>query len=105
MKYMITYSFRLGGDYEHNLDNAELLTRAFRKWKPESGLSVLAFVETLSDTGGYVLVEADDPRTVFSFVAKFGVWVESEVVPVIDVTESVPLATASLEWARTSSKG
>jgi hypothetical protein len=105
MKYMIDYAFRLGGAYEENLTNAESLTRAFSKWKPEDGLNVLAFVSNLSDTGGYVLVEAADPKVVFSFVSKFVAWAESEIVPVIDVGDAVPLGSAATAWARTSSKG
>ena len=104
MKYMIEYSFRNTGAHEENLGNVETLLRAFGKWKPEDGLNVLAFVSNLADTGGYVLVDAADPKVVFSFVSKYTAWVESEVVPVIDVAESVPLGHAALAWARTSSK-
>ena len=60
---------------------------------------------TSADTGGYVLVEAADPKVVFSFVSKFVAWAKSEIVPVIDVGDAVPLGSAATAWARTSSKG
>jgi hypothetical protein len=101
---MIDYAFRSGGKYEDNIENGEALTRAFGKWKPEDGLSVLAFVERLGGAGGYALVEAADPKVVFSFASKFNVWVESKVVPVIDVGDSVPLGVASLAWAKSASQ-
>lgn len=79
---------------------------AFSKWKPEEeGLSILAFVSKVSLTGGYILIEASDPKVVASFVSKFGYWNDNHVVPVIDVGEIVPIAQASLAWAQSSSKG
>jgi Protein of unknown function (DUF3303) len=105
MKYMIDYTFRFGGEHDDNLENAETLTRAFGKWKPEEGLNILAFVSNLADTGGYVLVESADPKVVFSFVSKFNSWCACDVVPVIDVGEAVTLGQASMAWARTSAEG
>ena len=67
---------------------------AFGKWKPEEGLTVHAFVANLNN-GGYVFVEADDPKVVSSFVSKFFYWNDVNVVPVIDVADSVTLGTAS----------
>jgi len=106
MKYMIEYIIRNTGlTYEQNLAGAEALLTAFSKWKPEDGLSIHAFVSNVSGTGGYVLVEAGDPKFVTSFVSKFNYWNDVDVVPVIDVAEAVPIAQSSLAWARTSSKG
>jgi Protein of unknown function (DUF3303) len=105
MKYMIDFTFRTTGAHDENLGNTETLLRAFSKWRPEDGLTVLAFVVNLGDTGGYVLVDANDPKAVFSFVSKFIAWVESKVVPVVEVSDSVAIGHASLAWARASSKG
>jgi hypothetical protein len=68
-------------------------------------LSIQAFVENLSGTAGYCLVEANDPKVVYSFVSKYNYWNDVDVVPVIDVGEAVTVAQSSLAWARTSSKG
>ena len=51
-------------DLYQNLTGTEALITAFGKWKPEEGLSVQAFVSNVSGTGGYVLVEANDPKVV-----------------------------------------
>ena len=105
MKYMIEYTVRTTGlTYDQNLANAAALLTAFGKWKPEEGLNVLAFVSNVGLTGGYVLVEASDPKVVGSFVSKYNYWNESRVVPVIDVGEIVPIAQSSLAWAQSSSK-
>ena len=106
MKYMIEYTIRTTGlTYDQNLTGTEALITAFGKWKPEEGLSVQAFVSNVSGTGGYVLVEANDPKVVTSFVSKFNYWNDIDVVPVIDVGEAVQIAQSSLAWARSSSKG
>jgi Protein of unknown function (DUF3303) len=103
---MIEYTIRSAGlTYDQNLTGAEAILTAFGKWKPEEGLSIQAFVENLSGNAGYVLVEANDPKVVYSFVSKFSFWNDIDVVPVIDIGEAVPLTQSSVEWARSSSKG
>jgi hypothetical protein len=106
MKYMIEYVIRNTGlTHEQNFAGTEALLTAFSKWKPEDGLTIHAFVSNVSGTGGYVLVEAGDPKVVASFVSKYNYWNDVDVVPVIDVGEAVTVAQSSLAWARTSSNG
>jgi hypothetical protein len=105
VKYMIEYTIRNSGlTHEQNMAGEEALLNAFGKWRPEDGLNVQAFLSNLGN-GGYVLVEASDPKIVYSFVAKFNYWNDVDVVPVIDVQEAVELARPALAWARSSSKG
>jgi hypothetical protein len=99
MKYMIEYTIRHAGKtHEENRNDTQTLTTAFTKWKPEDGLTIHAFVSKLSNSGGYVLVEANDPKTVSSFVSKFLVWNDCEVVPVMEVADSVQIGEASRAW-------
>ena len=106
MKYMIEYEIRSAGlGLDQNFDSSQALVTAFSKWKPEEGLTVQAFVSNLGGRGGYVLVEANDPKVIVSFVSKFNFWNDVEVVPVVDVGEVVPIASASLDWARKATKG
>src|SRR5271169_5543805 len=91
VKYMIEYTVRTAGAHDHNFANSESLLIAFGKWKPEEGLTVHAFVANLVN-GGYILVEAGDPKVIASFVSKFTFWNEVNVVPVVDIGESVPIA-------------
>ena len=106
MKYMIEYKIRAGGiPLDDSFAGSQALITAFSKWKPEDGLTVHAFVSDLAAFGGYVLVEANDPKVVVSFVSKFNAWNDIKVVPVIDVGEVVPVSAASLAWAREASKG
>ncbi len=105
MKFMIEYEIRTAGlGHDQNLANQEALLTAFGKWQPEEGLTVHAFVSSLNN-GGYVLVEAADPGPVHSFVSKFFYWNDVEVVPVVDIADSVTVGNASLAWARAATGG
>jgi Domain of unknown function (DUF3303) len=105
VKYMIEYKIRTAGvTHEQNFAGSEALITAFSKWKPEEGLTVHAFVSDLAAAGGYVLVEASDPKVIVSFVSKYNFWNDVKVVPVLDVGEVVPLSAASVSWARNASK-
>ncbi|MFT7650608.1 MAG: hypothetical protein ACI8Y4_005382 [Candidatus Poriferisodalaceae bacterium] len=102
MKYMVEYGIRTAGQsHDQNLANQEALLTTFGKWAPEEGLTVHAFVGNMNN-GGYVLLEADDVKVVFSFVSKFFAWNDIEVVPVLDIAESVAISTESLAWAQAS---
>lgn len=105
MKFMIEYTIRdTGLTYEENFANRDALLKAFSKWKPDDGLNVLAFVADLSNSG-YALVEAEDPKLVGSFVGKFAFWNDVRVKPVVDIMEAVPIAGASIAWARNAVQG
>jgi hypothetical protein len=105
MKYMIEYTVRTAGlSHDQNFSNSGALLTAFSKWKPEDGLTVHAFVSNLAGNGGYILAEASDPKVIVAFVSKYTFWNDANVVPVVDVTESVPINAASLAWAQSASK-
>lgn len=105
MKYMIEYTIRSTGlTQDEGFAGSEALLTAFGKWKPEDGLTVHAFVSNLAGNGGYVLAEASDPKVIVTFVSKYNFWNDVNVVPVADVGEVVPIAAASLAWARSASK-
>ncbi len=106
MKYMLEYKIRLAGlTNEQNFANSEALLNAFGKWKPEEGLTVHAFVSNLCGNGGYVLVEADDPKVILSFITKYNYWNDVNVVPVVEVGEAASMGATSLAWARSASTG
>jgi hypothetical protein len=106
MKYMIDYKIRSAGlTHEQNFTTTDALLTAFSKWKPEDGLTVHAFVSNLAGDAGYCLVEANDPKVILSFVSKYNYWNDCNVVPVVDVGDAVTVATGSLAWARSASKG
>lgn len=108
MKYMLEYTVRTAGlSFDQNFAGSQSLLTAFSKWKPEEekGLTIHAFVANVAGRGGYVLVEANDAKVVTAFVSKYNFWNDINVVPVIDIGESVPINASSLAWAQGASKG
>ena len=105
MKYIIEYTVRTAGlTHDQNFAGSGALLTAFSKWKPEDGLTVHAFVSNLAGNGGYVLVDASDPKVIVAFASKFTFWNDVNIVPVIDVGEAVPINAAAITWARSASK-
>ena len=107
MKYMLEYTVRTAGlSFDQNFAGSQSLLSAFSKWRPEEekGLTIHAFVANLAGRGGYVLVEASDPKIITAFVSKYNYWNDVNVVPVIDISESVPINASSLAWAQNASK-
>ena len=102
---MIEYTIRAAGlTHIDNFASAGALLTAFGKWRPEDGLTVHAFVSNLAGNGGYVLVESSDPKVIVSFASKYNFWNEVKVVPVIEISDAVPVTAASLDWAQSASK-
>ena len=107
MKYVLEYTVRTAGlSFDQNFAGSQTLLSAFSKWSPEQekGLTIHAFVANLAGQGGYVLVEANDPKIITAFVSKYNFWNDINVVPVVDISESVPINASSLAWAQNASK-
>jgi uncharacterized protein DUF3303 len=107
MKYMCEYTIRSAGlSFDQNITGGEALLTAFSKWKPEEekGLTIHAFVSDLAGTGGFILVETNDPKAITAFAAKYNYWNDVKITPVLDVGEVVPIAAGALDWARKASK-
>jgi len=97
MKFVVSFRPRSGGSSSEVEADTRRGLAAFAAWKPAEGVTFHQFVARL-DGGGYAIVEADDPTLVAEGPAKFGVWFDFEVVPVIDVGEIVPIAQEAIAF-------
>src|SRR5260370_7516893 len=105
MKYVIEYSIRAAGlTHDQNFAGSEGLLNAFGKWKPEDGLTVHAFVSNLAGNGGYVLVEAGDPKVIVTFFSKYNFWNDVNVVPVFAVGRASPTPSTAPSCPPTASQ-
>jgi Protein of unknown function (DUF3303) len=99
MKYMIEYALRRDGlSYEQTEGNLQTLLKAFSKWQPEDGLKVHAFLTAVDGNGGYVMLEASDPKVLTTFTHKFVPWAAIKAIPVVDVGESAEIAGQTAAW-------
>ena len=106
MKYMVEYTIRHAGKTnEESRHDTSTLTTAFSKWKPDEGLKIHAFVSKLDANGGYILLEADDPKIVAAFSAKFAAWNDSTIIPVMEVADAVQIGEAARAWVANALSG
>ena len=101
MFYMIEYSVRTSGLPDKDVfANSAALLAAFARWKPPAGVTILTHVMKLGCNGGWIFAKADDPKLIAGSVSPFTFWDAIEVHPVLDITDAIPIAQASLTWAQ-----
>jgi hypothetical protein len=99
-KYVLNWKLRQGGSAQQNHDDGDRLLATFSKWQPPADQNFLQFLQRIDGQGGVAVIETDSPASLFAEVAKFDPWQEFEVIPVIDLLESTPLAAAASEFRK-----
>ena len=98
MKYLVSWKARAGGSAADNEAAVKRSLAVFGKWAPPSDATFHQFLYRADGTGGYAVVETDNPASVSEGPTKFGPYFEFEVIPVMDITEGVPLANEGIEF-------
>ena len=103
MKYVVSWKALQGGSAAENEAAAERGLQLFSKWSPAPDSTFHQFVERLDGTGGYAVVETDNPLSVLDGPSKFGTLFEFKVDAVVDIMESIPTASEGVEFRRSIS--
>jgi hypothetical protein len=98
MKYVIQWTQRSGGSGLQNEEDGKRLLQLFSKWSPAPDATFHQFVERLDGTGGYAVVETDNPTAVMDGPSKFAPYLDFRVEPVVDIMESVQVAQEGIEY-------
>ena len=98
MKYLVSWTARAGGSAKDNEAAVKRSLDVFGKWSPPADSTFHQFVARLDGTGGYAIVETDNPASVAEGPAKFGTLFDFTVVPVIDIMESVAIGQDAIEF-------
>ncbi len=98
MKFLTAFTLHEGGTPNDRIEGAKRLTEVFSKWSPPASQTFLAFVNRLDGTGGYALIETDDPEGLLQSADEFGPWFKFEVIPVIDVGEAVAVGQKAIDF-------
>ena len=98
MKYLVSWTARAGGSAADNEAAVKRSLAVFAKWAPPSDATFHQFLYRVDGSGGYAVVETDNPAGAAEGPAKFGPYFEFEVTPVLDVTEGVPLINEGIEF-------
>jgi hypothetical protein len=86
-----TYRFRAGVDQRIGL-------KRFQAWQPPAGFSFQGHWATADGMGGIFIAEADSAAVAFEATAAFADMAEFQVVPVLDITEAVPINARVFDW-------
>jgi len=98
MKFVVTWRVRNGSSAAENEAAAARVLEVFGKWSPPSDETFHQFLGRLDATGGFAVVETDNPDSLGEGPAKFGAYMDFEIIPVNDVTETVRLLGEGVEF-------
>ena len=86
-----TYRFRAGNDPRVGL-------KRFQAWTPPTGFTFQGHWATADGNGGMFIAEADSAAAALEATAAFADLIEFQLVPVLDIMESVPINLRVLGW-------
>lgn len=98
MKYMVSWTYRVNSSEAENEVSIKRGLELFSKWTPPSSQTFHAFVGRLDGTGGFALVETDDPKSLADAPSKFGPIAEYQIHPVVDINDSVQLLAQGADF-------
>jgi hypothetical protein len=103
MKYVVSWRPRAGGGASENEAGQERSLAVFSKWSPPADETFHQFLVSLDGEHGYAVVETDNPLSILEGPAKFSPYFEFSVVPVVDITEGIPVLSEAVEFRRSIS--
>ena len=86
------YTFRSGTDGRGAL-------KRFMSWAPPAGFVFQSHWAKVDGSGGVFLAEADSAAAIFEATGAFSDLIDFDIIPVIDVMDSVPISLKLYEWA------
>ncbi len=95
MKYVVSWTARGLADNEAAFKRS---LQVFNKWSPPEGDVFSEFLQRVDGTGGYAIVESDNPLNLLDSAAKFGAWFQFEVVPVVDIADGMQVISQAVDW-------
>jgi hypothetical protein len=100
MKFVVTWKTRSGASAADNEAAAARTLEVFGKWSPPSDETFHQFLGRLDGTGGFAVVETDNPDSLAEAPAKFGTYLDFEIIPVNDITETTRLLGDGVEFRK-----
>ena len=97
MKYMVSWNERPQGSPAEYENAQKRILDVFTKWKAPDNYKIEMFVVRVSDWGGHMLVECDDPLTVHKVCSTFPAFT-FEARPVVPVMDAVRVELEAMAW-------
>jgi hypothetical protein len=101
VKYVIVSKFRpAGGSAKESEEAAPRILELLTKWTPPDSVKIEQWFTTLDGTGGFVVVETDDPVALVEGASTFSTYYDMQVHPVVDFAEAVPAVQKGIEYRK-----
>ena len=98
MKFVVSWRVRSGSSAADNEAAAARVLEVFGKWTPPSDETFHQFLGRLDGTGGFAVVESDNPDSLAEAPAKFGTYLDFEIIPVNDIAETTRILSEGVEY-------
>src|ERR1700687_472096 len=98
MKYLVSFTFRLNGSAAENEAAAKRVLEVYSKWTPPASATYHHLLGKVDSSGGYALVETDNPLDLADVTSKFSFAADDHVDPVLDIADSVRVAQEAIEF-------
>jgi len=102
MKFIVQWTSRRGSEPDDNVESSESLIKAFGTWSPPEEWTISEFVARVDGRGGMVICETNDLASIDRTVTKYLAWLDYDVIPVVDIGDSVADIVAGNAWARSA---
>lgn len=99
MKFVLAYTNRDGGDAEHNLKSGESAQKLLANWTPSPNATIREWVQRCDASGGFAVIETDNPKDLYRDMATWSAWLKFEVIPVLDILEATALTEEAIHTA------
>jgi hypothetical protein len=100
MKFVVSWRVRSGVSSEGNEVATQRVLQVFSKWAPPSDETFHQFLGRLDGTGGFAVVETDNPESLAEAPAKFGPFLEFEITPVQDIGDTMRVLSEGVEFRK-----
>jgi hypothetical protein len=102
MKFIVQWTTRPGSEPDDNVESSESLLKAFGAWTPPDEWTISEFVNRVDGRGGLLICETDDLASIDRTVAQYLAWLDYDVIPVLDIGDSVTNLAAGNAWSRSA---
>ena len=98
MKYVVAWTLRLNGAAAENEAAIRRGLELYAKWTPPASTTFHQFVGRLDGTGGFSVVETDNPADLADAPSKFGAMLDYQIYPVVDIAEWAQAVQSGAEF-------
>ncbi|MFI9413239.1 DUF3303 domain-containing protein [Nocardia gamkensis] len=98
MKYVVSWTYRWTGSATENEAAIRRALAVFANWKPLTSMTYHQFVGRLDGSGGFAVVETDNPMDLADAPNKFAFFADYQIYPVVDIAEAAQAVQDGAEF-------